>query len=78
MLNLEEFDKLIMKTREQKLDFHMTESDFDHLIGHCDVKYSIEQPVPADKTCDHEFAYFGVLIQIHIVKWALARTTHDV
>lgn len=68
MLNLEEFDKTIMRTRESTLDFHLTEDDADRLIAYCDAKYCVEKPLPTSPGPDVELRYFGVTVQIYIVK----------
>lgn len=65
MLNLEDFDKLIMRTREHTLDFHMSEMEYAKLVDHCDVA---EKPFPKAPGPDYEFVYFGVLCQIYITK----------
>lgn len=66
MLNLENFDKTIMRTRESKLDFTLTQEDYERLLEHCDR--AMEKPVPTAEGPDYEFAYFGVLCQIYITK----------
>lgn len=68
MINLDNFDKTIMKTREQTLDFHLSADDADRLIAYCDSKYCVEKPLPAAPGPDVELRYFGVTVQIYITK----------
>lgn len=55
-----------MRTRESKLDFTLTQEDYERLLEHCDR--AMEKPVPTAEGPDYEFAYFGVLCQIYITK----------
>lgn len=68
MFDPKEFDRLILRTREPNLDFHMSEDDADRLIAYCDAKYCVEKPLPTSPGPDVELRYFGVTVQIYITK----------